>query len=98
MDATAALENGKIVRAASSSDELIPPLTRIAEMRVRIDESRHDNASLGVDLHRLRHELEILPRVAAPSPDNDAVTRREPPAIDRAHVAGCRTDAGLLIA
>ena len=76
MDSATALEDREVVGAAPSSDELIPPLTRITKVGMCIDKARHDDTALGIDLDRLRNELEILPRVATPRPDDDAVTRR----------------------
>ena len=61
VDTAAALENGEVVRAALARDELVPSLARVAEMRVGIDESRHDHAPLGIDLASIRRALQVLP-------------------------------------
>ena len=97
MDAAAALEDGEVVGPALPRDELVPPLTRVAEMRVCINEARHDNTSLGIDLDRVWSAVEILPTVAATRRDNEAVARCDPSAVDRAHIACGRTDPRLLV-
>ena len=97
MDAAAAFEDGEIVRAALTRNEFVPPLARIAEMRVRIDESRHHDAPLGIDLARIRSALKVLPQFAAAGRDDDAVARREPAALDRADIAGRRSDPRALL-
>jgi hypothetical protein len=67
-------------------------------MRVCIDEARHDDSALGVDLDGVGSAIQFPPTLSPTRRDNDAVARRDPSALDRAHVARCRADARLLIA
>jgi hypothetical protein len=64
---------------------------------VCIDETRHDDSALGVDLDGVGSTFQLLPTLSATRRDNDAVARRDPSALDRAHVACCRADARLLV-
>src|SRR5439155_9276690 len=96
MYAAATLEHREVIRTTPPRHELVPPLARITEMSVRIDETRHHDAALGIDLDRFRRALEVMPRVATTGRDNDAVARCEPTAVDRADVACRRADARLL--
>ena len=97
MDAAATLEHREVIRTTPPRHELVPPLARITEMRVRVDEPGHHDAPFGIDLDRFRRALEVMPRVATTGRDNDAVARCEPTAVDRADVACRRADARLLI-
>jgi hypothetical protein len=66
-------------------------------MRVRIDESRHHDAALGIDLDRIGNSLEIPPTLSSTGRDNDAVACGDPSTFDRTHITCCRADPGLLI-
>jgi hypothetical protein len=98
MDPTAALEDREIVRPTPPGDELIPALTRIAKMRMRVDEPRHDDPTLSIDLADIRRALQGLPRFTSTGSDNDPVSRSEPPAVDGTHVASRCSHARPLVA
>jgi hypothetical protein len=63
---------------------------------MRIDEAGHHDATLRIDLDRIRSALQILPAISPPRRHNDAVARRHPSAIDRADIARCRSDTRTL--
>src|SRR5687768_6141320 len=97
MNAAAAFKDGEIVRATLARHEFVPPLACIAEVGVRIDESRHDDPTLSVELDRIRRALKVLPRISSAGGDHDAVARSEPTTFDRADITGGRPDAWALL-
>src|SRR5437867_820119 len=84
VNASAGREDREVVGAASARRELLPALTRVAKMRVRIDEAGHDHTSFGIDVGRAVDALDGRMRAA--------VTRRDDRPFARASTS-CQTFA-----
>ena len=96
VDPAAPLEHGEIVGATLSRRELVPPLTRVAEVRVRIDEAGKDDTAPHLAFDRTGGQLELLPAIAAAGRQDRPVACHEPAVVDGADVAGRRPDPRLL--
>ena len=97
VDASPGGQHREVVRAAPSGGELLPPLARVAEVGVWIDEAGHDDATLDVDVDRAVDPLDHLVRAAVTGRDDRAVARRDEPIHHRADIARRGADAGTLL-
>ena len=97
MDATTRREHREIVGAAAPRREFLPALARVAQMRVRIDESRHHDAAPDILVQRAFDTRESLVGTSAPGRDDHPVARGDESVGDRTHVSGRRPYPRTLI-
>ena len=97
VNASAGRQHREVIGAAAARRELFPPLSRVAEMGVRVDEAGHDDAAKDVAVDHALDQLDEPVRVPVAGRDDRAIPRRHPPVREDADISGRGPDPRTLL-